>query len=71
MLMTMDGLGRPRVESARRRLAQLNPNVVIVTVGENMNDHPRRHTLAGCRMHGLQGLLNGPSNHGIAGAFYR
>jgi molybdopterin/thiamine biosynthesis adenylyltransferase len=37
LLMTTDGLGHPRVESAARRLAELNPNVHIVPVAENVS----------------------------------
>lgn len=38
LLMTADWLGRPRIESAARRLQQLNPHVEVVTVGENVSD---------------------------------
>jgi len=37
LLMTHDGLGKPRVESAARRLAELNPRMSIVPVPENIN----------------------------------
>ena len=37
LLMTTDWLGRPRVESARRRLNELNPNVKITTLDENLS----------------------------------
>ena len=37
LLMTHDWLGRPRVESAARRLQELNPLVEIVAVPENIN----------------------------------
>lgn len=37
LLMTTDWLGKPRVESASRRLRELNPNVDIVTVPENLS----------------------------------
>lgn len=37
LLMTTSGLGRPRVESAHRRLHELNPHVEVVTVNENMS----------------------------------
>jgi molybdopterin/thiamine biosynthesis adenylyltransferase len=36
LLMTTAGLGRPRVDSAARRLRELNPHVEIVTVHENV-----------------------------------
>lgn len=38
LLMTHDWLGKPRVESAARRLNDLNPRLEIVTVGENVNE---------------------------------
>lgn len=38
LLMTHDWLGKPRVESAARRLRELNPRLEIVTVGENVNE---------------------------------
>src|SRR4051794_14797724 len=37
-LMTHDWLGRPRVESAARRLRELNPRVEVVAVPENVSD---------------------------------
>ena len=37
LLMTTDWLGRPRVESAERRLRELNPNVEIHTAAENLS----------------------------------
>lgn len=37
LLMTHDWLGKPRVESARRRLLDLNPRLEIETIPENMN----------------------------------
>ena len=37
LLMTYDWLGKPRVESAARRLRELNPNVVIEAVSENIS----------------------------------
>lgn len=37
LLMTSDWLGRPRIESAARRLNELNPNCEIIAVGENLN----------------------------------
>ncbi|MFQ5731205.1 MAG: ThiF family adenylyltransferase [Planctomycetaceae bacterium] len=38
LLMTHDWLGKPRVESAERRLKELNPRLDIVTFDENLND---------------------------------
>jgi len=38
LLMTHDALGTSRVESAERRLRDLNPRLEIVTVDENLND---------------------------------
>ncbi|MCA8991872.1 MAG: HesA/MoeB/ThiF family protein [Planctomycetaceae bacterium] len=37
LLMTTDWLGKPRIESAKRRLNELNPHVEIVAVGENVS----------------------------------
>lgn len=37
LLMTTDGLGSSRVESARKRLMELNPHVEVETVGENVS----------------------------------
>ncbi|MBI1374175.1 MAG: HesA/MoeB/ThiF family protein [Phycisphaera sp.] len=38
LLMTHDWLGKPRVESAARRLKELNPRLDIVTVPHNVGD---------------------------------
>ena len=38
LLMTTDWLGKPRVESAERRLRELNPNVEVVTINDNLNE---------------------------------
>jgi len=38
LLMTHDWLGKPRVESAARRLKELNPRLEIVAVNENINE---------------------------------
>ncbi|MBI5774387.1 MAG: HesA/MoeB/ThiF family protein [Verrucomicrobia bacterium] len=38
LLMTTDWLDKPRVESATRRLRELNPNVEIVAVPENISE---------------------------------
>lgn len=37
LLMTHDWLGKPRIESARRRLLELNPRLEIECIAENMN----------------------------------
>lgn len=38
LLMTTDWLGKPRVESAKRRLEELNPHVNVVGIGENVSE---------------------------------
>jgi molybdopterin/thiamine biosynthesis adenylyltransferase len=38
LLMTTDWLGKPRIESAARRLQELNPNVEIHTTPENVSE---------------------------------
>jgi molybdopterin-synthase adenylyltransferase len=38
LLMTHDWLGKPRVESATRRLRELNPRLNIVPIAENINE---------------------------------
>ncbi len=38
LLMTDDWLGKPRIESAERRLKELNPRLDIVTVNDNINE---------------------------------
>ncbi len=38
LLMTHDWLGKPRVESAERRLKELNPRLEIVAVPENISE---------------------------------
>jgi molybdopterin/thiamine biosynthesis adenylyltransferase len=38
LLMTTDWIGRPRVESAQRRLRELNPHVEIEIVAENVSE---------------------------------
>ncbi|MBI1310655.1 HesA/MoeB/ThiF family protein [bacterium] len=43
LLMTHDWLGKPRIESAVRRLRELNPRLEIVAAGENIcEDNARR-----------------------------
>ncbi len=39
LLMTDDWLGKPRAESARRRLSDLNPHITVETVPENINEN--------------------------------
>ena len=39
LLMTHDWLGKPRVESAERRLKELNPRLEVVAVNSNVNQH--------------------------------
>ena len=38
LLMTHDWLGKPRVESAKRRLLELNPRLDVEIVAENVNE---------------------------------
>ncbi len=38
LLMTTDWIGKPRVESAQRRLRELNPHVEVETVAENVSE---------------------------------
>ena len=37
LLMTTDWLGKPRIESAQRRLNELNPNVEVISVAQNVS----------------------------------
>ena len=37
LLMTYDHLGKPRAESIRRRLRELNPHINVTTIPENMS----------------------------------
>src|SRR6187551_905897 len=37
LLMTTDWIGKPRIESAVRRLQELNPHVAVETIGENVS----------------------------------
>jgi len=46
LLMTTDGMGKSRVDSARRRLNELNPHVEIVTAAENVSEQ-NAHALVG------------------------
>lgn len=38
LLMTTESIGTPRVDSAQRRLRQLNPHVDVVTIAENISE---------------------------------
>ena len=38
LLMTHDGLGKSRIESAERRLKELNPRLEIVAIGANVSE---------------------------------
>ena len=38
LLMTHDWIGKPRIDSIRRRLLELNPRLDLVTVDENINE---------------------------------
>ena len=48
LLMTTDWLGKPRIESAERRLRELNPHVAIETVNENIGDENAERLIARC-----------------------
>jgi molybdopterin-synthase adenylyltransferase len=48
LLMTHDWLGRPRIESARRRLLELNPRLEIIAIGENVNEGNVRGMVEQC-----------------------
>ncbi len=48
LLMTTDGIGKPRVASAARRLRELNPQVEIETVAENVNDSNAAELVSRC-----------------------
>ena len=39
LLMATDGIGKPRIESAIRRLRDLNPNVAVEAIAENVDEH--------------------------------
>lgn len=38
LLMTHDWIGKPRIDSIKRRLLELNPRLEIVAVGQNVDD---------------------------------
>lgn len=48
LLMTTDWIGQPRVESAARRLRELNPNVEIEMVAENVNESNASELVGRC-----------------------
>lgn len=48
LLMTTDWIGKPRVESARRRLRELNPHVEIEIIAENVSDLNVAALVDGC-----------------------
>jgi molybdopterin/thiamine biosynthesis adenylyltransferase len=48
LLMTTDGIGRPRIESAERMLRALNPNVQVETVAENIGEENAAGLVALC-----------------------
>jgi molybdopterin/thiamine biosynthesis adenylyltransferase len=48
LLMTHDWIGKPRIESIRRRLLDLNPRLDIVAVGENVNEQNAADLVAQC-----------------------
>lgn len=48
LLMTTESLGRPRIESAERRLRELNPHVEVETVGENVNESNAADLVSRC-----------------------
>lgn len=48
LLMTTDWIGQPRIESAIRRLRELNPHVEIETVAENVSDSNAAELVSRC-----------------------
>lgn len=46
LLMTYDWLGKPRVESAERRLKELNPRLEILASNENINEDNAQQLVA-------------------------
>lgn len=48
LLMTHDWIGKPRIESIRRRLLELNPRLEIVAVGENVSDANAAELVSQC-----------------------
>ncbi|MDG2223830.1 MAG: HesA/MoeB/ThiF family protein [Rubripirellula sp.] len=48
LLMTHDWLGKPRIESIRRRLLDLNPRLEMVTVEENVSEENAASLVSQC-----------------------
>lgn len=48
LLMTHDWIGKPRIDSIRRRLLDLNPRLEIVTVGENVSEDNASELIRQC-----------------------
>jgi molybdopterin-synthase adenylyltransferase len=48
LLMTNDWIGKPRIESIRRRLLELNPRLEIVAVDSNVNESNASELVAQC-----------------------
>jgi molybdopterin-synthase adenylyltransferase len=46
LLMTRDWIGRPRIQSIKRRLHELNPDVEIVAAGENITPENAEHAVS-------------------------
>ena len=45
LLMTHDWIGKPRIESAKRRLLELNPRLEVITVNANVNSENARELI--------------------------
>ncbi len=48
LLMTHDWIGKPRIESIRRRLLELNPRLEIIAVGENVCEANAAELISQC-----------------------
>ena len=48
LLMTHDWIGKPRIESIRRRLLDLNPRLQLVTVAENVGEDNAKELVDQC-----------------------
>jgi molybdopterin/thiamine biosynthesis adenylyltransferase len=48
LLMTTDWIGKPRVESARRRLRELNPHVEVEIIAENVSESNAANLVSRC-----------------------
>lgn len=48
LLMTTESIGLPRIESAERRLRELNPNVVVETINENITESNAAELIRRC-----------------------